>query len=179
MGRSTLGWGEGAFLGVPGRTSFSLWCVPPLFPGAGMVRPTLLVFPPLLPSQAVSPPPSWHVRLRERAKPWLWGAGTRSPSRGGQQDPPSPPPLPAPEQGFDAREGQPGSCQARGGGAGGASAAPPGPAVPPPQGEEGLVTAGQRQRSGAGCGAGRPAPWGRGGEGGAWGGRNHRGGVGR
>lgn len=68
VGRPTLGWGEGAFLGFPCRTSFSLRCVPPLAPGVRVVRPTL-AFPPLLPARA---PPSWHVRLQEIAKPWLW-----------------------------------------------------------------------------------------------------------
>lgn len=52
-------------------------------PRGGMVRPILLAFPPLLSSRAWAPPPSWHVRLRERAKPWLWGGGrTGGPSRG-------------------------------------------------------------------------------------------------
>lgn len=58
---------------------FPLLCSASL-PRGGMVRPTLLAFPPLLPYGAVAPPPSWHVRLRERAKPGLWraGRGTRT-----------------------------------------------------------------------------------------------------
>lgn len=119
------------------------------------------------------------ILARQVEVPWLCGVRTGSPSRGRRRDPPSPPPLPAPAQSFEARGGRPGFSQARGGGAGGVAAASPGPVVPPRVGGEVLVTAGRRHSSGAGCRAGRPAPWGRGGEGGAWGGRNHRGGVGR
>lgn len=161
VGRPTLGWGEGAFLGFPCRTSFSLRCVPPLSPGVRVVRPTL-AFPPLLPARA---PPSWHVRLQEIAKPWLW-----RPELG-------PPPLPAPlpsslRCGVLGRGGRPGSCQAREEGRAGR---------PQPPGNGPYHPAGSFRdgRPGAGCRAGWPAPWGRGGEGGAWGGRNHRGGVGR
>lgn len=106
-------------------------------------------------------------QVEEKAKPWLWWARTGRPSRGRQRDLPSPPPLPARARDSEARGGRPRSCQARGGGAGRAAAASPGWAVPPRQGGEGPVAAGQLYRLGAGCGAGGRAPWGGAGRGGA------------
>lgn len=78
VGKSTLGWSEGAFLAFPGRTFFSPRSVPSLSPGVGMVRPTP-AFPPLLPSGAVALPPSWHVRLRKKPNPGFGGPGQGDP----------------------------------------------------------------------------------------------------
>lgn len=135
-----------------------------LSPGVGMVRPALLAFPPLLPFRSGGVAAILAFGLRERAKPWRWGAQAGSPSRDPQLRLPSPPPLPAPVRGPEAFGGQAGLCQARGGGAGGAAAASPGRAVPRERGGRGQGTAGLLHRLGAGCGAGRPAP--RGGAGG-------------
>lgn len=90
VGRSTLGWGEGAFLGFPGRTSFSLGCVPPLSLGVGMVRPTLLTFP------APSPLPSGGAaailarQVAGKPNPGFGGPERGSLFRGRQRDTPQP-----------------------------------------------------------------------------------------
>lgn len=154
-----LGGARGRSLVFPAGLSFPL-AGSLLSPRDGMVRPTLLAFPPLLPFGAWAPPPSWHVRLRERAKPWLWeGADRGTLPRWTASPTPSSPPPSVPVRDSELSRGQPGSCQARGGGAGRAAATSPGRALPPEGGGERLVTAGRwRRRSGAGFGASRPAP---------------------
>lgn len=79
-----LGGARGRSLVFPAGLPFPLLCSSSL-PWGGMVRPTLLAFPAPLPSGAVAPPPSWHVRLRERAKPWLQGGPDRGGPSGGRQ----------------------------------------------------------------------------------------------
>lgn len=52
VGRSTLGWSKGAFLGFPGWTSSSPGCVPPLPRGGhGTSRPPRIPAPPSLPER--------------------------------------------------------------------------------------------------------------------------------
>ena len=157
VGRSTLGWGEGAFLGFPGRTSFSLGCLPPLSLGVGMVRPTLLAFP------APSPLPGGGAaailarQVAGKSQTLALGVQRGSLFHGRQRDPPSPSPLFARARGSEARVGRLGPCHARGGGAGGVAAASPGRTVPPQQGGQGLETA-KALRPRAGCGGDRRLP---------------------
>lgn len=149
--RSTHGWSEGAFLAFPGRTSFCPRSVPPLSPGVGMVRPTLLAFPPLLPSGPVVPPPSWHVRLRKDPNPSFGGPG--------QGDAPAvvcetyPALLPSLLGRGALRRAEAGLTPVGPGEEeqAGRPATSPGRAVPPRQGGQGLVTAGLRHCPGRGA----------------------------
>lgn len=169
VGRATLGWSEGAVPGFPGRTSFSQAALFHSPPGWAWYVPASSQAGPSAHPGAAALPPSWCLRLRQSRSPALGGPEQGAFLRECLKAVHYPFLTPAREHGWTpGRPGRRGGRSSRrrpgaggtiptGRGAGSRWAVPPGGGV-----RNGLAR----------------SP-GRGGEGGAWGGRNHRGGVGR